>query len=275
MRQINGRLRFKSERPSQGHNLPFDLLKCKCLLPDMRQYKSSGILYVKLICLIPFDTTIKEGLVMEEIWKLYFYKYEVSNMGRVRQSETKHILKLNPINTHEYLGVVVYPYEDGKRLKGKMIIVHRAVAELFIPNPNNYPVVNHIDGNKINNCVENLEWCTTLQNNQHAIEIGLSHPFLNFNKAKYGTENGKKLTDEEIKQIRSSFICGDSEFGARPLARKYGVSHPTILEIVKDLPKKEKIKDKFCKICGKEISKYRKKNLCRKCYIEKIKSKPG
>lgn len=51
----------------------------------MRQYKSSGILYVKLICLIPFDTTIKEGLVMEEIWKLYFYKYEVSNMGRVRQ----------------------------------------------------------------------------------------------------------------------------------------------------------------------------------------------
>lgn len=98
---------------------------------------------------------------------------------------------------------------------------------------------------------------------------------MNFNKAKYGTENGKKLTDEEIKQIRNIFICGDRKFGARPLARKYGVSHPTILEIVKDLHKKEKIKDKFCEIYGKKINKYRRTSLCRKCYIEKIKSKLG
>lgn len=55
-------------------------------------------------------------------------------------------------------------YKNGKAKKIKM---HRLVAETFIPNPNNYPCVNHKDENKLNNCVDNLEWCTYSYNNSY------------------------------------------------------------------------------------------------------------
>ena len=103
--------------------------------------------------------------------------------------------------------------------------VHRLVAQAFIPNPENKPFVNHIDGNKHNNCVENLEWSDALENARHAIRTGL--------KKIDGTFNvNAKFNAEEIKEIREIYKPRDKKFGQAALAKKYGVHHDTIQKIV-------------------------------------------
>lgn len=99
----------------------------------------------------------------------YSQRYEVSNLGKLRSARTHKLIKTNIIGC----GYVGYCASLGHRNCRMMIRVHRAVAENFIPNPNNYPVVNHLDGNKANNRVENLEWCTHKQNVEHAKRHGL------------------------------------------------------------------------------------------------------
>lgn len=104
-----------------------------------------------------------------EIWKPikdYEGLYEVSNMGRVRSLSRKGTFEriLNPCvrNTGGYLAVNLY--KNGKKT---MYFIHRLVALAFLPNPNNYPVINHKDCNPSNNCVDNLEWCTVTYNNTY------------------------------------------------------------------------------------------------------------
>ena len=105
-------------------------------------------------------------VMKKEIWKPvagYEGRYEVSNFGRVKslnymRTGKEKILRLQN-GAHNYQ--IVCLTKDGKE---RMHYIHRLVAEAFIPNPENLPQINHIDENRFNNCVENLEWCTVKYN---------------------------------------------------------------------------------------------------------------
>ena len=109
---------------------------------------------------------------MEEIWEKSSTaeNYEVSNLGNIRHLERKINLKLRDNgNGYKVIGIRV----NGK---GKNYYVHRLVAQVFIPNPENKPQINHIDGNKENNRIGNLEWCTSSYNLKHSYKKGLKKP---------------------------------------------------------------------------------------------------
>ena len=100
-----------------------------------------------------------------EIWKDIYEGYQVSNLGRVKSLKRETIL--TPRENHKgYLQV--HLRHNGKDITPK---VHRLVAKAFIANPNDLPQVNHINGNKADNRVENLEWCTNGQNQKHSYEM--------------------------------------------------------------------------------------------------------
>lgn len=114
----------------------------------------------------------------KEIWKDvvgYEGVYEVSNMGRVKRVgkyrnqcaewDSNHILRPGH-KDNEYLFVNL-----SKEGKNKIKYVHRLVAEAFLPNPKNKATVNHIDGDRTNNVVENLEWATYKENNNHSLYV--------------------------------------------------------------------------------------------------------
>ena len=100
---------------------------------------------------------------MEEIWKPvknFEDRYYISNFGRVYSIKRETIMKPSMLNG--YWRVILY---DGNKTKG--CYVHRMVAEAFIPNPQNKPLINHIDENRANNKISNLEWVTFSENVNH------------------------------------------------------------------------------------------------------------
>ena len=104
---------------------------------------------------------------MEEWYDVLGYEglYEITETGKVRNCKTGTQLSGN-INSHGY--VVVSLTKNGKKKDCKL---HRLLAITFIPNPYDYDCVNHKDGDKLNNSIDNLEWCTKGYNNRHAREV--------------------------------------------------------------------------------------------------------
>ena len=104
----------------------------------------------------------------EEIWKDiegYEGLYQISNLGRIYSNISNKILALRK-NKRGYSQINLY--KDGGRT---MFSIHRLVAQTFIPNPENKPQVNHIDEDKTNNRVDNLEWVTSKENNNHGTRL--------------------------------------------------------------------------------------------------------
>jgi len=92
-----------------------------------------------------------------------FEHYTISENGEIRNSKTNRVT----VSTKEKTGYIRVNLNKDKQQK--RFAVHRLLAIHFIPNPNNYPHINHIDGVKDNNELSNLEWCTRKQNAQHAV----------------------------------------------------------------------------------------------------------
>lgn len=139
---------------------------------------------------------------MEEIWKdIQGYEglYQVSNLGRVKSLKRLSNDRGGYRTIEEKIKNTRSCRKDyqiinlSKNGTFKTYRLHRLVAETFIPNHNNYPQVNHIDGNKQNNCVSNLEWCNNSYNQKHAY-------FNKLNKRRYAefNPNSKKVNQYDL-----------------------------------------------------------------------------
>jgi hypothetical protein len=137
--------------------------------------------------------------------------YVVYNDGTIFSLQSK--MFMNSINTNGYLSV---------KIGGKLESIHRLVGKLFIPNPDNKPEINHIDGDKTNNKVENLEWVSPSENIQHKIhQLGKEHR---------GSKNGMaKLTLEQCKKIKLLYQSGYSQ---NKLGEMFGISQGKISNVV-------------------------------------------
>lgn len=169
------------------------------------------------------------GMKME-IWKDvkgFEGCYEISNFGNIRNFKTKKVLKQSCTITSDRYYV---------RVKNKHLNVAREVAKVFLEKIEGKDFVNHKDGNKKNNRVENLEWCTRSENEKHAYANNLK-------KATRGELSGKaKLKWKDIDFIRKDYKPYDRNYSIRALANKYNVSKGTIECIINNKTWKKEVK---------------------------------
>lgn len=171
---------------------------------------------------------------MQEAWRDiegYGGFYQISNLGRVKSrgkqcavSEKRDIIRATSLTHDGYVKVRLL-----HRGMDKTARVHRLVAEAFLPNPENKPTVNHIDGNKQNNAADNLEWADRTEQMAHAYALGLKAPLCG------SAQPNAKLTDEQVRDIRDLYVPYDKCRGTVALSKKYGVSNRVIGLIVRGM----------------------------------------
>ena len=201
--------------------------------------------------------------------------YYVSKNGEIISKYKHKVHKLKVFKTKTgYLYVKLWINN-----KNKAEFIHRAVAKAYIPNPENKPEVNHKDGIKTNNCVDNLEWVTSKENKIHARKYGLS-------KFSKGEDNGKSIyTNKQIEKVCK--LLESNKYTVKEISEKTDVSTDTIYsirtkniwsEISKkyNIPKVQKISntvytnkqiEKVCKLL--ESNKYTVKEISEKTDVKK------
>lgn len=168
----------------------------------------------------------KVRLTTMELWRdipnLEGY-YQISTFGNVKSCD-RTIRHTQEQHTRQWKGKLLNYSFVGKgypsvclSVKGKVVrfYIHRLVATTFIPNPENKKQVNHIDGNKLNNHISNLEWCTNQENSKHAYYTGLS-------------DVPKKLNKEQVEEIQLLINKGISQ---RDIGKRFGVSQAQVSNI--------------------------------------------
>lgn len=170
---------------------------------------------------------------MHEVWKPvlgYEGVYEVSNLGRVRSLDrqvanrwgtTRSVpgtIRTIAVKREGYCFVNLFCKQ-----RAKPMYVHRLVALAFLPNPEGLPQVNHLDGDKSNNRVDNLEWCDASQNCQHAVDQQL------YESVRGEDSPSSKLTESDVIRIRQLHSDGMLQ---KDIAARFGVGRKAITKIV-------------------------------------------
>lgn len=150
-----------------------------------------------------------------------FPDYRISNTGKVI-SFKGNVPKEIAVSSNYNNGYITIHLSD-KNKKQHTFLKHRFIAKLFLSNVDNKPDINHIDGDKWNNSVDNLQWVTKSENTQHAVDTGLL-------KVRGENHHGSKLTVNDIRYIKKSHI--PRKVTAKDLAKKFSVKPETIRAIL-------------------------------------------
>ena len=142
--------------------------------------------------------------------------YLINKKGEIYSKYRKKLLK--PQNAGAYLKIRL---RNDKKIK--YCYLHRLLAETFIPNPKNKQFINHINGNKLDNSLQNLEWVTSSENQTHSVRI-LGHKPINPTLGKFGKKHHRHI---KVQQIKNNKVINEY-YGIAEASRKTGINENAI-----------------------------------------------